>query len=224
MKACASVRSLSVGPLAVNCYLLLDEESHDAAVIDPGGDGPSIMQMAEQAEAHISLILDTHGHCDHIGDNTYIREKTGARIGVHHLDAPFLEDTLLNGAQYMSLSCIPHKPDFTFSDGEELIVGGIRLCVIHTPGHTAGSSCFFIEDDGSGRPILFAGDTLFAGGIGRTDYYGGDAGEIMKSLKKLLTKIPPATFVYPGHGPAFNFGDECKSNPFLLEVRKFGPL
>jgi len=208
----------------VNCYLLLDENSHDAAIIDPGGDGPSIMQMAEKSAAHIRLILNTHGHCDHIGDNLYIREKTGARIGIHHLDAPFLENTLMSGAQYMSLSCISHKPDFTFSDGEELIVGSIRLCVIHTPGHTVGSSCFFIEDDGSSRPILFAGDTLFAGGIGRTDLYGGDAEEMGESLKKLLTKIPPATFVYPGHGPAFNFGKECESNPFLLEVREFGHL
>jgi len=213
-----SIRSLSVGPLAVNCYLVFDETIKSATVIDPGGDGPIILRLAERFGARIGHILNTHGHCDHIGANTFLREKTGAQIAIHKLDESLLDNILLNGAQRMHLSCPAHKPDFVFEDGDILKGEGFSLKVLHTPGHTKGSCCLFIENTDGGIPILFSGDTLFAGGIGRSDYYGGDEPAMYKSLKRLLNEIPRETMVYPGHGPAFNFGEERNRNPFLLSL------
>jgi len=215
-----SIRSVTAGPLAVNCYLVFNENIKHALVIDPGGDGPVILRMAKRNGVKISMIINTHGHCDHIGANSFIRDKTGAKIGIHKLDEPLLNNTLLNGAQRMCLACPPHTADFTFEDGDHLQVGGFNLKIIHTPGHTNGCCCFFIEGTDSDPPILFSGDTLFAGGIGRTDYYGGDETAIYKSLKRLIEEIPPSTMVYPGHGPACNFGDESERNPFLLNLIK----
>lgn len=212
------IRNLSVGPLDVNCYLVFHEKFKEAVVIDPGGDGPVILRLAERYGVKISLIINTHGHCDHIGANSFIRDKTGAKIGIHKFDESLLSNTLLNGAQRMSLSCPPHTADFTFEDGEIHNIEGLTFKVIHTPGHTKGCCCFYIEGSESDPPILFSGDTLFAGGIGRTDYYGGDEPAIYKSLKRLIVEIPPSTMVYPGHGPAFNFGDERERNPFLLTI------
>ena len=214
----AGLRSISVGPLAVNCYILYDEESRDAAVIDPGGDGPGIIHLAGQLGVNIRVILNTHGHCDHCGANPYVREKTGARIGIHQEDAGLLESIHLSGASTLQIPYEPHKPDFFFGHADNQDVGGLRLLITHTPGHTRGGCCFFLKDDGYGNHLLFTGDTLFAGSIGRTDLHSGSYNDIMKSLDHIIREFPPETRVYPGHGPSTILSREIRSNPYLEQL------
>ncbi len=213
----ASIQCIIVGPLASNCYLLAGE-NRDAAVIDPGGDAPDIMALAQELRLNIRLILNTHGHCDHCGANQYVREKTGARIGIHKLDAPLLGSAVLNGAELFGMPFSPHKPDFTFADGDVLKVGALELQVLHTPGHSEGGCCFFLGKGGGDEPVLFSGDTLFAGSIGRTDLPGCDFEKMRASLKRLIEIIPPESLVYPGHGLATTFAAELAHNPFLAPV------
>ena len=210
-----SIRSITVGPLAVNCYLAFDPETRKAAVIDPGGDGPSILETAAESDLGIRYILNTHGHCDHTGANVFLREKTGARIGIHENDAPLLESAELSGARTMRIKYDPHKPDFVFSDGEFVDIGKARLWIMHTPGHSGGCSCFYSPGKKRETPVLFSGDTLFAAGIGRTDLFGGNFDNMVKSLKRLVTQLPPETRVFPGHGPITDLQTEKNSNPYL---------
>ena len=185
-----SIHSLCVGFLAVNCYIVSRENSQKAIVIDPGGDGDRILVLLQKLNLYPGFVLNTHGHIDHIGANVFLRENTQAEIGIHKLDAPFLGGELLCGAQALGFPLTPHNPDFTFLDGDLLNLEDIIIRVIHTPGHTPGGSCFFM-DQTEEAPLLFSGDTLFCGSVGRTDLPGGDFKILEKSLKKLKQIIPP---------------------------------
>lgn len=207
---------LYVGSLQVNCYLLWDKTGKQGVIIDPGDDAPYIIKLIEKTGVSVRFILDTHGHFDHTGVNVQIREYSGAAIGIHSQDAHFLERGDLCGAFAFGFPFTPHKPDFTFIDDLVLECGDMQIRFIHTPGHTPGSSCIFLENTGK-EPILFSGDTLFCGSVGRTDLPGGDFDMLKKSLKKLLKIIPPETLILPGHGPQTTMKDESESNPFLNE-------
>jgi len=209
-----SIHSLCVGFLAVNCYILARENSHEAIVIDPGGDGDRILALAKKLGLHPSFVLNTHGHFDHIGANVFLRENTKAKIGIHLKDAPFLGGEILCGAQALGFPFTPHHPDFTFMDGDILDLDDISIRVIHTPGHTPGGSCFFV-DQTEEAPLLFSGDTLFCGSVGRTDLPGGDFKILEKSLKKLKQIILPETIILPGHGSQTTMKEELENNPFL---------
>ena len=211
------IYSITVGALATNCYLLAAENA-DAVVIDPGDDGDIIVALEQRHRLNVRLILNTHGHCDHCGANQYLRNKTGAPIGIHKLDAPLLGSAELNGASLLGISFTPHNPDFTFADGDVLKIGNLKLKVIHTPGHSEGGCCFFLEGSAGDTPVLFSGDTLFAGSIGRTDLPGCSPEKMKQSLRRLKKTIPPETIIYPGHGPATSFVEELSKNPYLTNL------
>ncbi len=202
------VRCVPVGPLATNCYIVGCEGSADAIVIDPGGNPEEILAALRAGGMKCRMIVNTHGHADHIMANGAIREATGAPIAVHREDARRLTDpaaslsfALADSSRGPSSPSPP--PDMLLEEGDSVEVGPAKLRVIHTPGHTPGS----ISLEGEG--VLFSGDTLFAGGgIGRTDLPGGSPGALAHALKTKIFVLPDETRVYPGHGPSTTIGAE----------------
>lgn len=191
------IKMWPVGMQLTNCYLVGQVETREALIIDPGTDreteAKKILKEIESNGFKIKYIINTHGHPDHTGGNEIFKEATGAPILIHELDAPMLKGPFA---------------DETLQDGDTVQVGAIMLRVQHTPGHSQGSISLI------GNDVVFTGDTLFAGSIGRYDLPGGSLPEIKKSLKKLMT-LPDHMKVYPGHGPTSTIGKERKTNPFL---------
>ena len=198
-----------VGALETNCYLVYCEESRSCAVIDPGADPEKIIATVAELELKPVVVLNTHGHVDHIGANSDIVRKYTAPLAIHGADAgmlrvsDYIELSLLLGAKNSP------PPDRLLSDGEEIAVGRTSLRVVHTPGHSPGSVGFV---HGGG---LFSGDTLFCGGVGRTDLPGGSWKEIERSIRERILGLPGETVVLPGHGPRTTVEQERISNPFL---------
>jgi hydroxyacylglutathione hydrolase len=203
-----------VGPAATNVHILADERSREAIAIDTAI--PSLAWVADELAARswtLKLIVSTHGHWDHIGDNAAVAAATGAGIAVHPLD----RESLLHPAPLFAPFDIPASvPAVELAEGGEVRFGSIRLRVLHTPGHTPGSVCLQSVDDG----LLFSGDTLFAGGWGRIDLPGGSGPAIVESLAR-LAELEPAVAVLPGHGPATTIARE---RPWLEMVRSTGRL
>jgi hydroxyacylglutathione hydrolase len=190
-----------VGPLATNCHVLADPRSREAIAIDTAI--PSLAWIRDELAARdwtLKLIVSTHGHWDHMGDNAAVAEHTGADIAVHPLDADRLLRPRPVGAPFEIPPCVPAVD---LEEGGEIRFGEIRLQVLHTPGHTEGSVCLYGTDDG----LLFSGDTLFAGGWGRVDLAGGSAEQMVESLGR-LTGFEDHVGVLPGHGGATTIGRE----------------
>lgn len=190
-----------VGPIATNVHLLADERSREAIAIDTAI--PSLAWIRDELAARgwtLKLIVSTHGHWDHIGDNAAVAAHTGAQIAVHPLDAHRLTDPQPIWAPF---EIPPSVPAVELAEGGEVRFGAIRLSVLHTPGHTEGSVCLWSAEDG----LLFSGDTLFAAGWGRTDLAGGSDEQMVESLSRLATLDAAAT-VLPGHGPETTIGRE----------------
>jgi len=203
-----------VGPIATNVHVLADERTRDAIAIDTAT--PCLAWIADELAARdwtLKLIVSTHGHWDHIGDNAAVAEHTGADIAVHPLDRDRLTDPRSPSAPF---PIVPSIPAVDLAEGGEIRFGEIRLTVLHTPGHTEGSVCLLGRDDG----LLFSGDTLFAGGWGRVDLPGGDAAAMAASLAR-LTELEDAIEVLPGHGGATTIGRE---RAWLELVRDGGRL
>jgi hydroxyacylglutathione hydrolase len=198
-----------VGPLETNCYLAYCDETLECGVIDPGAEPDLIFPAIVESGLKPVVILNTHGHIDHVGANRDIKEKFAIPLWIQALDAPLLEKnqqfelSLLLGAKTSP------PADRLLQDGESVEFGRCRLAVIHTPGHTPGSVGFF------GDGILFSGDTLFNGGVGRTDLPGGSTRDLEVSIRERVLTLPSETVVLPGHGPWTTIGDERESNPFL---------
>jgi hydroxyacylglutathione hydrolase len=203
-----------VGLLATNVHVLADERSREAIAIDTAT--PSLAWIADELAARawtLKLIVSTHGHWDHIGDNAAVAEHTGADIAAHALD----RDRLTNPQPvWAPFEIVPSIPAVELAEGGEIRFGQVRLRVLHTPGHTAGSVCLLERDAG----LLFSGDTLFAGGWGRVDLPGGDPDAMVESLVRLLT-LDDHMRVYPGHGGETTIGRE---RPWLELVRDSGRL
>jgi glyoxylase-like metal-dependent hydrolase (beta-lactamase superfamily II) len=203
-----------VGPASTNVHILADERSREAIAIDTAI--PSLAWIAEELAARgwtLKLIVSTHGHWDHVGDNAAVAAATGAEIAVHPLD----RGSLLHPTPLWAPFEIPSSvPAVDLAEGGVIRFGEIRLGVLHTPGHTPGSVCLQSTDDG----LLFSGDTLFAGGWGRVDLPGGSAEAIVDSLGR-LADLEPIVAVLPGHGPATTIGRE---RPWLEMVRSTGRL
>jgi glyoxylase-like metal-dependent hydrolase (beta-lactamase superfamily II) len=201
------------GLIDTNCYLVGCPRSGQAAVIDPGAFGKAeidaITGLAEQHRLQVKYIINTHGHIDHIAADRELRELTGAMLLVHREDAPLLESPLLNGSLMFGFKYAPVAPDRMLEDGDIIPLGDLSLTVIHTPGHTAGGITLLVQD------TAFAGDTLFAGSVGRTDLPGGHDRTLLRSIRERLLSLPDATAVRPGHGPRTTIGKERKHNPFL---------
>ncbi len=198
-----------VGALETNCYLVYCEESRACAVIDPGADPGKIIAAVADLELRPVVVLNTHGHVDHIGANSDIVGKYGVPLAMHGADtgmlqvSDYIELSLLLGAKNSP------PPDRLLADGDEIPVGRASLRVLHTPGHTPGSVGFVHGG------VLFSGDTLFCGGVGRTDLPGGSWKEIERSIRERILSLPGETVVLPGHGPRTTVEQERASNPFL---------
>ena len=191
-----------------NMYILIDEETKKCAVVDPGGASDKILTYLKKNSLELEYILLTHGHGDHIGAVNYIKSKTNATIVAHSDEKELLNDIRKNLSY--SMHCGPQElnADVYVNDKDKLELGNLKLSFIHTPGHTKGSMCIRVNDD------MFTGDTLFAGSIGRTDFYSGDYKQIEKSLKK-LAKFENKVKIHPGHGPSSTLGIEKMSNPYM---------
>jgi glyoxylase-like metal-dependent hydrolase (beta-lactamase superfamily II) len=203
-----------VGPIATNVHVLADARSREAIAIDTAT--PSLAWIADELAARdwtLKLIVSTHGHWDHIGDNAAVAAHTGADIAVHPLDRERLTDPRPLWAPF---EIVPSVPAVELAEGGEVRFGSIRLSVLHTPGHTDGSVCLYAADDG----VLFSGDTLFAGGWGRVDLPGGDPEAMVGSLGRLMA-LDDYVGVSPGHGPETTMGRE---RPWLELVRETGRL
>jgi glyoxylase-like metal-dependent hydrolase (beta-lactamase superfamily II) len=207
------VETFPAGPLGCNCSLLVDPEEKSAIVIDPGGDFPVIRARLEKHGAKVAAIVHTHTHIDHVGATADVQRWSGAPARIHEADR-FLYEML--PIQAALIGCeLPATCDLAgdLNDAVTVRAGGLELAVIHTPGHTPGSVCFLIS--AANGKVCFSGDTLFRRGIGRTDLWGGDTGQIMRSLEDRLLTLDEDTRVIPGHGPGTTIGEERRGNPFL---------
>ncbi len=202
------IQKLLVGPMQANCYILGCEATRSALVIDPGDEAARIIRFISENELRLDLIVNTHGHVDHIAANEELKEKTSAQLCIHSADADMLVNPQANLSFFIGTPVSSPAPDRILADGDILAVGTLHIEVIHTPGHSQGSICLL------GEGYIFTGDLLFAGGIGRYDFPGSSYEDMVKSLKKVMT-LDDDLIVYPGHGPATTIGDERRANPFL---------
>jgi hydroxyacylglutathione hydrolase len=203
------IKKLEVGPIMANCFILGCESTKEAAVIDPGDDADRILMELAKSELKVKYLINTHGHFDHVSANKRMKEVTGAQIAIHPDDEPMLEE-LSRSAMMFGLSAENSPPaDVVLKHGDTISFGQITLEVIHTPGHSRGGICLYTKGH------LFAGDTLFAGSIGRTDLPGGDYDTLISSIKNNLLGLDDDTIVYTGHGPETTIGREKQTNPFI---------
>jgi glyoxylase-like metal-dependent hydrolase (beta-lactamase superfamily II) len=202
---------LVVGPLGVNCIVLADADSGEGVVIDPGSDGDRICSTVKRQGLTVKAVLNTHGHFDHVGANAGVVACSAAPLLIHDADVPCLSRAAVAAASY-GLSCSDSPmPDGFLEQGQEITFGGLRLLVLHTPGHTPGGCCFYLPDD----KLLISGDTLFAESVGRTDLPGGDHNTLIASITGRLMTLADDVRVIPGHGPATTIGHERRRNPYL---------
>ncbi|MCP1101319.1 hydroxyacylglutathione hydrolase [Aequitasia blattaphilus] len=204
------IESFSVGLVGANCYVICNEETKEGVVIDPGGTSKSLLDYLKQDISTVKAILLTHGHFDHIMGIDKIREIYPADVYVYEAEQDFLKDANQNGSMPFVNSGYTYHEAISLNEEEDFEVIGLCFQILHTPGHTPGSCCFYEENEG----ILFTGDTLFLESIGRTDLAGGSP-EIFPSIKKKLLTLPEETVVYPGHMGATTIGHEKKYNHFL---------
>lgn len=203
------IKSLSVGPIMANCYILGCEKTKTAVVIDPGDEAGRILMALAESRLTLKYILNTHGHFDHVGANKALKDATGADILIHPDDAAMLADLSgMASAMGMHIENSP-PPDRTIRDGDLITFGQITLTVIHTPGHSPGGVSFYTNG------VLFPGDTLFAGSVGRTDFPGGDFNKLKESIQKRLFVLSDEVVVYPGHMGKTTIGMEKRYNPFV---------
>ena len=197
------VEKVVVPPLDNNAYLVMDEKSKQAAIVDPALGGKELLDLAKELGATVGYVLNTHGHVDGTADDASIRSATGAKIAIFEIDAPRLEKNARESRWFLRAPPPPVKPDILLREGSEVRAGDLTFRTIHTPGHTDGSASFYVESEGA----LFTGDTLYRGSCGRTDVFGGNPAKMIFSLRRLM-ELPPSTRVYPGHGPETTVGDE----------------
>jgi len=193
--------------LDTNCYVVIEDKV--AIVVDPAGIGAELLTFLAERQAQLMAIINTHGHIDHILQNTWLQEHTGAPIWVHEAESPYLLDPELNLSSWIlgEPRTSPAAARY-LHDGEEIKLGSLTITVLHTPGHSPGSICLL------GPGFLISGDTLFQCSVGRTDFPGGSVSKLQQSLQR-LKELPADTVVYPGHGSKTTIAQELIHNPFL---------
>lgn len=202
------IKKLTVGPIMANCFIVACEETRQAAVIDPGDEVDRILMTLADEKLKVAVIIDTHGHFDHVGGNARMKQATGAPLLIHRLDVPMLGQLSAAASQWGMTAEDSPPPDRTVDEGDDISFGNLAFKVIHTPGHTPGG--ISLHADGA----VFVGDTLFAGSIGRTDFPGGDYATLISSIQDKLFALGDEVVVYTGHGPETTIGVEKRTNPF----------
>jgi hydroxyacylglutathione hydrolase len=203
------IRGMPVGPLQVNCFIVGCSKTREAMVIDPGEEGQKILDVLRQEKLQLKIVVNTHGHFDHIGANRLLIEETGAELLIHEKDVPLMALATQHAALYGLTATLSPPPTRILVGGEHFHVGELEVTVIHTPGHSPGGICLLVGNH------LFSGDSLFAGSVGRTDLPGGEHDTLIAGVKKHLLVLPEDTLVHPGHGPDTTIGEEKRSNPFV---------
>lgn len=203
------IKTLPVGPIMANCFIVGCKETLEAAVIDPGDEAEKILRLIAELNLTVKFIINTHGHFDHVSANKGVNAATKAPILIHALDAPMLGQISASAANWGISAENSPSPDRTIDDGDAITFGKITFKVIHTPGHTPGGISLF--SDGH----VFVGDTLFAGSIGRTDFPGGDFATLKSSIQNKLFRLGDDVRVFTGHGPETSIGRERQHNPFV---------
>lgn len=203
-----------VGALGCNCTIVACPETRQALVVDPGDEAPRIIDELGRMGVTAVSIVHTHAHFDHVLGAGALARATGADVLLHADDRWLWDNVEMQAGLFGLRAAAQAPPTRPVADGEALGFGRREARVLHTPGHTPGSLCFYLEHAGE-RPILFAGDTLFAGSIGRTDLWGGSPEQIVKSIRGPLFALPDETLVVPGHGPETTVGAEREDNPFV---------
>ncbi|MBN2467425.1 MAG: MBL fold metallo-hydrolase [Deltaproteobacteria bacterium] len=209
------IRQFEVTAFSVFCYLVGCKETKEAVVIDPAGDAEYILKEAAQAGYRITKIINTHAHVDHIMGNAAMKEMTQAPIIIHQEDAETMVSIHPYKLQMFNAQPSP-PPDITVKDGDTVSFGNRELLIMHTPGHSPGGICLYLPGH------VFTGDTLFVGGVGRTDLAGASWEQLLQSITKKLFSLPDATVVFPGHNygfrPTSTVGEEKRTNPFLQGI------
>ena len=227
---------LPVGMLQCNCHVLGDAETGEALVVDPGDEVERIEEIVARHRLKVRAIVSTHAHIDHVGGLARLAQSTGAPVLMHAADLPLYENLEIQAALLGMPTPQATKVDELLKEGDSVRWGRFSAQIFHTPGHSPGSITLYLPGDVAARnvgaqakgdapedavnveqnaPRLFAGDTLFAGSIGRTDLWGGSYPQIIDSIREKLLVLPDSTIVLPGHGPATTIGEERESNPFL---------
>ncbi len=204
------VRKIVVAPLQSNCYVVRGEESAECVVIDPGGEGEKIIEQIERLGVTPKFIINTHGHGDHIAANAAVKNRYDVSLLIHRDEAPLLADPQLNMSAVYGLPVVSPAPDGFLEVGESVEFGGLSLKVLYTPGHSPGGVSLL------GHGVVFTGDALFMGSIGRTDLAGGDEDLLISKIRENLLTLPEDTIVYSGHGGDTTIGIEKRHNPFLV--------
>jgi hydroxyacylglutathione hydrolase len=204
---------LPVGPLQCNCSIIGDETTREGMVIDPGDDIEDVLDLIEKHNLKIKQIVITHAHIDHVGGAMKLRAATGAPILLNQNDYALLKMLDVQAAWIGMKDPGKVEIDHSLGQSDKVQAGSLTADVIHTPGHTEGSICLYFPLENK----LVAGDTLFAGSIGRTDLPGGSMEKIIRSLREKVMALPDDTLVVPGHGPLTTIGEERESNPFLVQ-------
>jgi glyoxylase-like metal-dependent hydrolase (beta-lactamase superfamily II) len=205
------IEELVVGPLQTNCYVVGDGATHEGIVIDPGGDAELILEAVKRLQLQIRLVVNTHGHFDHIMANREVMEATGASLAIHPDDAAMLTNPLRSFSFFLGKFHPSPPATVSLEEGREVAVGSLSLQVLHTPGHSPGSISLWQKE----QAVLFSGDVLFNMGIGRIDFPGGSSRVLLQSIRDKLFTLPDDTVVYSGHGPKTTIGFERTHNPFL---------
>lgn len=202
---------LSVGPLGTNCFILGCDETKEGVVVDPGDDAERIVSLVARHGLKVKYIINTHGHFDHVGGNRRLLEATGAELLIHGDDVAMLTRATVVAAMYGLSTENSPRPQRLLEDGMTISFGRHALQVLHTPGHTPGGCSLYLP----AQSIVITGDTLFAEGVGRTDFPGSSHEALMASIKEKLFTLPDATKAWPGHGPATTIGHEKRFNPYI---------
>lgn len=209
------IETCVLGELQENAYLVFDEASATVVAIDPGDYPARLVERIEQSGARLVGILLTHGHWDHVGGVRELKAAFDAPVYLHEADAPLYE-RVVEQAELFGFHAEPQPPlDHAVKDGDVVELGPFRFEVIHTPGHSPGGVCYRMRDAGGEADVVFVGDTIFAGGVGRCDLPGGSFEELIAGIRQKLLTLDDTTVLYPGHGPKTTVAAERETNPFL---------
>jgi glyoxylase-like metal-dependent hydrolase (beta-lactamase superfamily II) len=204
------LKMLVVGPIQANCYVLGCERTREAVVIDPGDDVDTILMTLAKEKLRCVYIINTHGHFDHSGANKRLKEVTQGQLLLHEADAPMVTSQAASGRMWgMNVENSP-PPDRCLKEGDVITFGDVSLKVLHTPGHSPGGISLVTDS------MVFVGDTLFAGSIGRTDFPGGNYDGLLRSVREKIFTLGDDVVIYPGHGPETTVGRERRTNPFFV--------